>query len=240
MLVGLLMRGDLCPRRGCRSVLVIETNGKGQLVVSCPPCERNRVGLCRDCPAPLAKPDGRRLHEGWTLRCRRCALAVLAAKKRHAYRLDPTPFLASRRRSNAKPEVKARMKERHKAWRAANAKPMTPAERKLYNLYLKAWREKYYSDPANRERKKARYRKWRNSPTVRESLNARERARKAKLAPQIATAKAEQRRALVLSGQVYRLTKRDRQWLAEAGIVSIRTRSPREQRSLKRAMGRAA
>jgi DNA (cytosine-5)-methyltransferase 1 len=41
----------------------------------------------------------------------------------------------------------------------------------------------------------------------------------------------------VLSGQVYRLTKRDRQWLAEAGIVSIRTRSPREQRSLKRAHG---
>jgi hypothetical protein len=96
----------ICPHKRCGAVMeaIIERGGTVRFV--CPPCERNRRGLCRDCPAKL--PGSR------FLRCRACGRARTLAADRARDRM---------RYPTRRKETLARHRERQRdpAWRAHRA-----------------------------------------------------------------------------------------------------------------------
>jgi hypothetical protein len=99
------------------------------------------------------------------MRCRACALRWLAAKTRRNYRADPEHFRQLRRLSNRRPHVRAAVKAARLEWEKKH--PRTRAT-DLDRLYHRAWREKYFADPKNRERANAWYRNRRRDPAYRE------------------------------------------------------------------------
>lgn len=99
---------NICRRRGCGARLDVGTNGVGALVVRCRSCDRNRAGLCRDCPAPLPNPK--------RMRCDPCrdqaARAANLKYERNRY-ADPTTRqlrLAQAAAYRARPDIRERRK----------------------------------------------------------------------------------------------------------------------------------
>jgi hypothetical protein len=182
------MRGDLCARRYCATPLVIGTDGNGKLLSDCPSCERNKRGLCRDCPAPLQIVAATGKPSPKAMRCQRCALAWLAAKKKRAYHADPAKYRLQRRQSSKRPHVR----EREKRWRAEWLKhrPRTTRD-ELDKLYHRAWRAKHFSDPRNRAHRNAVRRRW--VAANREHVNACQRRRNAQRRDQINAAQSQRR-----------------------------------------------
>lgn len=105
-----------CHRINCRAVLRDETDAIGRLTLVCEPCERNRAGLCRDCPAPLEKPKA--------LRCPTCAyrrnLERVRTQSAHYYREHRTRVLARQRSYQARPEVAEKLRGYKRDWAARN------------------------------------------------------------------------------------------------------------------------
>jgi hypothetical protein len=208
------MRVARCRLSRCREVLTIDTDGNGRTITVCKSCERNKAGFCRECPRRMEKGPGWR---NIRFRCDRCTRRHEAELKHAAYHRDPEHFRELRRRSNAKPDVRARMLAKHREWLKTHPQtPRTKAERRLHRLYHKAWRAKFFSDPANRERRRQEQKRRRQDPAYRARLNEKQRAYRRRVDRPDLRRAAEERRELVLAGKVRRLTARDRRWLAEA------------------------
>jgi hypothetical protein len=71
---------DRCPRRQCDALMDPSTDGDGRTVWTCRGCERNRAGLCRDCPRRIR----RHAHcgVGATMRCPTCEARVTTAREK--------------------------------------------------------------------------------------------------------------------------------------------------------------
>lgn len=207
--------GGRCHRNRCRTRLTMDTVD-GVLVAVCVPCDRNKRGLCRDCPKkmetnPFHDTNGKNIR----FRCDACALRHASALKKAAYDRDPEHYRVIRRRSNAQPHVKAGMRERHKKWLEKNPpRPRNDFERELERRYKRAWAAQFYKDPAKLAEKNRKRREWlATNREAHEKNLERNRAYYRRIAAKRDAERRERRRAAVLAGQVKRLTARDRQWL---------------------------
>jgi hypothetical protein len=224
--------GDRCHRGRCRARLTIETVD-GVMTVSCGPCDRNMKGLCRECPRkmetnPFQETNGRIIR----FRCDRCTRRHASELAKVRYHRNPEHHREIRRRSNARPHVKAGAHERHRKWLEKN--PQTPRnefERELQRKYKRAWSSQYFSDPLKRAERNRKRREWFAKNPEAKALNAqRHRDYNARTMAERAAKRLERRKVAVLAGEVKRLTARDRQWLLEAGVLPISTPT-RQQRS---------
>lgn len=147
-----------CPKqhgRGvCAGALYSITDGNGRSRVVCDRCERQRRGICRDCPLPV---EG---HVGKALRC--------AKHKREAQRLNLRRYAVNHRR-----EVCQRAKASYRN---------DPAKRAARNEYKRLWR-KLNRDKVKAQKRRANLRGYgkeyqaKRREREREQLAARERMR---------------------------------------------------------------
>ncbi|HEY4137067.1 MAG TPA: hypothetical protein VGN65_01330 [Casimicrobiaceae bacterium] len=136
------MSGIRCERYMCGSQLVEREGRFGKITWACPSCDRNKRGLCRDCPDRLASLNA--------MRCRACAKrhkrAGQAASKRRIYRSSPrgrNRILANNRRSRRKPEILSRDRARQKGYRAEH-----PVERDAFTkTYFREYARQRRADP---------------------------------------------------------------------------------------------
>ena len=75
-----------CPKKRCRSPLVLNVDGIGRVIYTCPPCDRNRAGFCRRCPNRLRVASGNPAK--WCPDCK-----VIVVRERSAQR-DRRPYRA--------------------------------------------------------------------------------------------------------------------------------------------------
>lgn len=119
-----------CTRTGCASPLAeVHDKTLGRISWACLPCERNKRGLCRDCPAHLGTPRA--------LRCETCRLVHLrwrwATQAKRWRRHNATVYNASERRRHHRlmqDPVKAPIIRDRKRRNARLRKPRTDADRK--------------------------------------------------------------------------------------------------------------
>lgn len=158
----------VCRRRGCGAILDVEVVGSlGMLRESCPRCARNKRGLCRDCPRPLARPRHMRC-----LVCRRAA--QLAAQRRCDAQRQADPAmrrarLDRMRLQRARPEVRERRRLECKAWAARN--PRDETDRAIARA---RYRLRYYQDPAFRAHESKRQVRWRQARRARRAQELRD------------------------------------------------------------------
>jgi hypothetical protein len=145
-----MKRGDLCPRKQCRSVLVIGTNGHGVTVASCPKCERNKAGFCRDCPARIVQ-TGRSLK----MLCAACRKRRDNDRHKRAYRADPDHFRRLKRESEQRknPDQLAARREYNRRYNQAHF-----VSDEFYRRYKREYMRVYLSDPKKRAAMNARRR----------------------------------------------------------------------------------
>lgn len=177
------MRGDICTRHACRTPLDISTDGDGRTIAVCKPCERNKAGLCRDCPAKLVW----HAHAGYgnQMRCRQCQRRRDAERHRRARAADPEHHRQIKRASDARLGEAGRQRrlEAQRRRRREKPEPYTVLDR----LYGKAaYHKRKAADPNFRAKMNAKRRAWMSDPAVREKYNADQRryraARKARAA----------------------------------------------------------
>jgi hypothetical protein len=143
----------ICPRFHCGERLVEQHDrALGRVAFVCRSCARNRAGFCRDCPRPLPSQKH--------LRCEACALEEKRRLDREAKaRLYQDPaerrhLLALKRRSYAKPEVRARRRAYERQYRADHPRTRDDFDR----AYGREWAREALKDPAYRKRVNARKR----------------------------------------------------------------------------------
>lgn len=141
-----------CPRGGCGEMAEATTNGAGRLVFVCRPCERNRLGICRDCPNPIR---GRR-----SFRCASCRLTrrrLVDRRKKRQARRDPEEnarICAKQRRYRAQPHVRAAVRLTCKRSAAKHPRIRDGFDR----IYQREWFRQRMSDPTYRARRNAQLR----------------------------------------------------------------------------------
>jgi hypothetical protein len=163
-----------CRRLHCGCELVERIDAIGRVAFGCPGCERNRRGLCRDCPRPLQAHNA--------LRCRPCSDARRVAN-------DHARHIRARRDPVRNAETLARKRKRYAtdaAYRAGRidyirryraARPprrRDPADRIVERVKARARRKV----PAYRNRERARARERYQQNIERERARARERNRR--------------------------------------------------------------
>ncbi len=140
------MSGPLCPNQLCRARLYFTTNGSGRDVAICELCDRNKRGLCRDCPRALAFKGTNR---GSTQRCPSC-------RKRQATKVKVESY--QRHRGRLLREHRWRLKNdpvfRAEKMAAAAAYRETHKEKRddIARLYHKLWTRAAYKKPEYRNR----------------------------------------------------------------------------------------
>lgn len=121
-----------CPKgRGpgiCGGALYSVTDGNGTARVVCDRCERQRRGICQDCPLPV---EGR---VGKALRCaKHKADAVRQQLRRYTERNRKTVNLRARQSYQTDAEVRQRRNEYKRLWRKAN-RDKVKAQKRRYAL----------------------------------------------------------------------------------------------------------
>lgn len=138
-----------CGRRYCDGRLDFGTDSVGRVTTTCALCERNRRGLCRDCPRALPRPNA--------MRCLACASARTTARLRERenerYPQRRTAMLIYSRQRRKLPEV--REKKRLYMVEYRSAFPRTDVDRAYMREYMATRR----ADPKYRARQNARRRK---------------------------------------------------------------------------------
>lgn len=135
-----------CPKRGCGARLVASTNGHGGVVVACPACDRNAVGLCRDCPATLERPRA--------LRCSRCKVRHAKASQRRRYQDNRETVLKQQKKRNQRPEVREWRRNYMKSYNAEYYGD--EMGRRAHVAATKRWRE----TPKGRQSTRAANARW--------------------------------------------------------------------------------
>lgn len=149
-----------CPKgRGagiCGGALYSITDGNGSARVVCDRCERQRRGICQDCPLPVEGQIGK------ALRCaRHKADAVRGQIHRYAERNRKTVNLRARQSYQTDREVRARRNEYKRLWRKLN-RGKVQAQKRRANL--RGYGKDYQAKRREREREQlaareaARYR----------------------------------------------------------------------------------
>jgi hypothetical protein len=114
----------------------------------CPACERQRLGVCRDCDSPV---DGK---AGKALRCAEHKHAATIAAGRRHFRRHHDKELAEARRSYQQNEaVRRRRNEYKRAWRKAN-RDKVRAQKRREALRQRARRTEYHRARRERERER--------------------------------------------------------------------------------------
>ncbi len=148
-----------CPRRWCGQKLQERHEHElGRIALVCVGCEKNKVGKCRDCPAKLT--DYR------AMRCSACSLVQKRERGRtcasRRYKDDDARerHLASKKKSYAKPEVRARKLAYLADFRAKHPRVRDDGDRKYQRIWMQqarkkpAWRRRY-----NQQRRRSQRRK---------------------------------------------------------------------------------
>lgn len=120
----------------------------GRVAFLCDPCQRNKSGLCRDCPSKLAEPNA--------MRCKSCAhhrrLEGQRVRDRLRYAARRKEVLAHHKKRNDDPAWREWRRNYMRAYRVAN--PRNDFDR----AYMRVYMAKRRSDPAYREKYNARRR----------------------------------------------------------------------------------
>jgi hypothetical protein len=152
-----------CPKRQgkfeCGGPLRIDTNGNGMTVVTCEWCERQKRGICRDCPKPVYGKRARR--------CRECANKAIRESEREWFERNRDTELAKYREYYNQPEVRAARNEYKRQWRKANPEKVRAQKKRYVQRHsgkASSWYEKYHA----RYRKKHRlhYRELQNTKSA--------------------------------------------------------------------------
>jgi len=126
----------------------------GRVAYVCPLCERNRLGLCRDCNAKRAPRSMR------CVKCRRARhLALDRARDRARYPIRRQQVLASHRKRNALPAVREHRRRYMQAYRA-NAKH-DPRDLAAQRTYQRVYMQQRRLDASYRAKQNARKRELR-------------------------------------------------------------------------------
>jgi hypothetical protein len=133
-----------CPKRQgkfeCGGPLRIDTDGNGMTVVTCEWCERQKRGICRDCPKPVYGKRARR--------CRECAHKANRASEQRWFAEHRDEELAKYREYYNRPEVRTARNEYKRQWRKANPDKVR-AQKKRYVARHSgdkaSWYEKYHA-----------------------------------------------------------------------------------------------
>lgn len=166
-----------CGRRGCGAVLEIITDGNGRVLISCPPCQRNRRDLlCRSCPAPIATRA--KMYCDTCRAARRVEQNHVHDRRRYAESEERRAWFATWR---ARPEVKEKRRLAEAARRAAARVAAAPDN--LDRLYWRERQRRLRADPKRRAKRNARtralYRKRiKADPTWRQRLTEADRQRR--------------------------------------------------------------
>ena len=139
-----------CRRNGCGARIEERLDSIGRLTFACPNCERNKRGVCRDCPRHLTNPRA--------LRCEPCRIKRLRERHNRSCRKSwwkrHDEVLARQRAYAQRPEVRARRLAKLAEYRAQH-----PVQRDdQLRAYHRVWMRERRNDPALRERENARRR----------------------------------------------------------------------------------
>ncbi len=134
---------DRCPKRACGTRLRMEVQLGGVVVGICDPCERNKRGLCRLCPKPLA-------HKG---RNKGNAQFCNACRAKHRKEYTDGWYQANREDQLSLTKRRYRANRAARLEYAANYRKAHPSKRDdIDRLYHRTWARNAYKDPAYRER----------------------------------------------------------------------------------------
>lgn len=137
-----------CTRRHCGALCGARTDGMGRVVFVCRPCERNRAGFCRDCPAKRSS--------SWSMRCKACAkrraLELSRTRDRERYPRRRRKVLKALQQKYRIPEVREYRRQYMVNYRAAH--PRDGLDRAYNRAYMAARR----ADPEYRDKQNARRR----------------------------------------------------------------------------------
>ena len=141
-----------CTRHQCGARTEPRIAEFGRVVFACPKCERNKQGLCRECPAPLANS-----------RCLRCPACAKRVRRERERRYD---------RERAEKRNPKRLAEWHR-------RKNRPEEREKRKAWIRAWRERNPRDEYDRAYGRTYMRKRRSDPTYYAQELERRRTRRA-------------------------------------------------------------